>query len=157
MNSKIKIGAVALMAAAAVLTSGCATKTNSASVYSANQAQREQSVRYATVEGVREVVIDRGQTGTGTLAGAAVGGVAGSSIGGRRENIAGAILGAVAGGVIGQAMEGSANKKPGVEITLRYDNGDIRAIVQEADDQVFKAGDRVRILQTGSTSRVVKG
>jgi outer membrane lipoprotein SlyB len=157
MNTLTRNIAVLTAATALLFTAGCATKTNSASVYSASQAQREQTVRYATVEGVREVVIDRGQTGTGTVAGAVVGGVAGSSIGGRRENIAGAILGAVAGGVIGQAVEGGANKKPGVEITLRYDNGDIRAIVQEADDQVFKAGDRVRILQTGSTSRVVKG
>jgi outer membrane lipoprotein SlyB len=146
-----------LLAAAVTLTAGCATNTNSASVYSAGQTQREQTVRYAVVEGAREVLIDRGQQGTGTLAGAVVGGVAGSSIGGRRENIAGAVLGAVAGGVVGQAIEGSASKRKGVEITLRYDNGDVRAIVQEADDQVFKPGDRVRVLQSGVTSRVVKG
>jgi outer membrane lipoprotein SlyB len=157
MNSMSRMGVLILAGAAVLLGSGCATRTNSASVYSASQAQREQTVRFATVEGVREVVIDRGQTGTGTVAGAAVGGIAGSSVGGRRENIAGAILGAVAGGVIGQAVEGSANKKKGVEITLRYDNGDIRAIVQEADDQAFQPGDRVRILQSGTTSRVVKG
>jgi outer membrane lipoprotein SlyB len=149
--------AVLLAAAAVTLTAGCATNTNSASVYSAGQTQREQTVRYAVVEGAREVLIDRGQQGTGALAGAVVGGVAGSSIGGRRENIAGAVLGAVAGGVVGQAIEGSASKRKGVEITLRYDNGDVRAIVQEADDQVFKPGDRVRVLQSGVTSRVVKG
>jgi outer membrane lipoprotein SlyB len=157
MNTLLRTTAVLAAATAMLFAAGCATQTNSASVYSASQTQREQTVRYAVVESAREVVIDRGQQGTGTVAGAVVGGVAGSSIGGRRENIAGAVLGAVAGGVVGQAIEGSANKRKGVEITLRYDNGDIRAIVQEADDQVFNPGDRVRVLFNGMTSRVVKG
>jgi outer membrane lipoprotein SlyB len=146
-----------LIAAVVALTAGCATNERSASVYSGNQAQREQTVRLAVVEGVRDVIIDRGSQGTGTAAGAVVGGVAGSGIGGRRDGYAGAVLGAVMGGVLGQAVEGSANRKAAVEITLRYENGDLRAIVQEADDQRFAAGDRVRVLQSGGITRVVKG
>ena len=136
---------------------GCATHEKSASTYSAHQVQREQTVRFAVVEGVREVTIDRGSYGTGTAAGAVVGGVAGSTVGGRREGIVGAVLGAVAGGIVGQAIENSANKKAALEITLRYDNGDLRAIVQEIDEQRFFPGERVRVLQSGGTTRVVKG
>lgn len=135
---------------------GCATHEKSASTYSAHQAQREQTVRFAVVEGVREVTIDRGSHGTGTAAGAVVGGVAGSTVGGRREGIVGAVLGAVAGGIVGQAIENSANKKAALEITLRYDNGDLRAIVQEIDEQRFVPGERVRVLQSGGITRVVK-
>jgi outer membrane lipoprotein SlyB len=149
----IACGAIGL----ALLASGCATNSNSASVYSANQTQREYTVRMAVVESVREVTIERQQTGLGTGAGAIVGGVAGSSIGGRRENIAGAVLGAVAGGVIGQAVEGAGNRRKGVEILLRYPNGDLRAIVQEDDGQGLKAGDTVRVMQSGGVTRVVRG
>jgi outer membrane lipoprotein SlyB len=148
-----RFGWVAAGLVVAVLA-GCATQERSASVYSAREAQREQTVRMAVVEAVREVTIDRGRTGVGTAGGAAVGGIAGSTIGHGRGSVAGAVLGAVAGGVIGQSMEGSASKVKGVEITLRLDNGDVRAIVQEADNQQFLPGDRVRILSSGGVSRV---
>jgi outer membrane lipoprotein SlyB len=148
--------AVASAVAAAALLSACATQSNSASAYPAYQVQREQVVRLGTVESVREVTIERRETGVGATAGAVVGGVAGSSVGGRRDGAAGAVLGAVVGGVIGQAMENSANKRPGLEITIRMDNGDLRAFVQEADGQQFRAGDRVRILQSGQASRVIR-
>jgi outer membrane lipoprotein SlyB len=115
---------------------------------------REQSVRMATVDSVREVVVDRGQSGVGTGAGAVVGGVAGSTIGQGKGSIVGAVVGAVAGGIAGQAIETGANRATGLEITVRLDNGDLRAIVQEADGQAFKPGDRVRLLSTGGTTRV---
>jgi outer membrane lipoprotein SlyB len=149
-------GAAVVLAAAvlAAVLAGCATQERSASVYRANDAQREQTVRMATVEGVREVTLDRGQTGVGTGAGAVIGGVAGSGVGGGRGSIVGAVAGAVAGGVIGQAIENSSSKVPAVEITVRLDNGDLRAIVQEADGQQFKPGDRVRLLSQSGLTRV---
>jgi outer membrane lipoprotein SlyB len=143
--------------ATVLLCAACATNEKSASMYSAQQAQREQTVRFAVVEGVRDVTIDRGSNGTGTAAGAVVGGVAGSTVGGRREGYIAAVLGAVVGGIVGQTVENSANKKPALEITLRYDNGDLRAIVQEIGEQRFVTGERVRVLQSGGVTRVVKG
>lgn len=150
--------AAAMLALGSALLAGCATQERSASVYSAREAQREQTVRMATVESVREVTIDRGRTGVGTVGGAAVGGIAGSSVGGGhgRSAAAGAVLGAIAGGVVGQAVEGSASKAKGLEITVRLDSGDLRAIVQEADGQTFQPGERVRILSSGGVSRVSK-
>jgi outer membrane lipoprotein SlyB len=145
------VGAVAL-----ATLSGCATQQRSASVYRAGEAQREQIVRMGTVESVREVTIDRGQTGVGTGAGAVIGGVAGSGIGQGRGSVVGAVAGAVAGGVIGQAIENQAGKVPGLEITVKLDNGELRAIVQEVDGQQFKPGDRVRLLTQGGVTRVTR-
>ena len=132
---------------------GCATQSNSAAVYGSGQVQREQIVRMGVVESVRQVAIQRQESGIGTLAGAGLGGVAGSAIGQGRGSIVGAIVGAVAGGVAGNAIEGSAAQRPGYELTVRLDNGEMRAIVQEADEY-FQPGDRVRILSRGGISRV---
>jgi outer membrane lipoprotein SlyB len=135
---------------------GCATQQQSASVYKAGEAQREQTVRMAVIESIREVQIDRGQTGVGTGAGAVIGGVAGSSVGQGRGSVIGAVAGAVAGGILGQAIEGNTGKVAGLELTVRLDNGELRAIVQEVDGQQFKAGDRVRLLSQGGVTRVSK-
>ncbi len=69
----VRTGGVAVLVAAKLLVSGCASWSNSNSVYTSGQAQREQTVRYGVVEGVREVLIQGGQTGAGTLAGGALG------------------------------------------------------------------------------------
>ena len=141
-------------AAAALLLAGCATQQRSASVYRAGEAQREQVVRMAVIESVREVTIDRGQTGVGTGAGAVVGGIAGSTVGQGRGSAVGAVLGAVVGGIAGQAIENNSSKVPGVELTVRLDNGELRAIVQETDGQQFRPGDRVRLLSQDGVTRV---
>lgn len=145
-----------LAAVACLALAGCATQQRSASVYRAGEAQREQTVRMATVESVREVTLDRGQTGVGTGAGAVVGGVAGSGIGKGRGSVIGAVAGAVAGGVLGQAVENSTSKVPALEITVRLDNNEMRAIVQEVDGQTFKPGDRVRLLTQSGVTRVTR-
>lgn len=145
-----------LLVIAATALAGCATQERSASVYRAGDAQREQAVRMATIESVREVTLDRGQTGVGTGAGAVIGGVAGSGVGGGRGSVVGAVAGAVAGGIIGQVVENSSSKVPALEITVRLDNGDLRAIVQEVDGQQFKPGDRVRLLSQGGLTRVTR-
>ena len=83
-----------------------------------------------------------------------MGGIAaGSGIGGGNGSIAAGIVGAVAGGIIGQKIENNTSQKPGLEITVRLDNGDIKAITQDADEG-FNVGDRVRLLSNGRTTRV---
>jgi outer membrane lipoprotein SlyB len=139
--------------ALAALAAGCATAPDSASVYRDYQTMGEQSVRMGTVESVRNVTIVKPESGTGVISGAALGGLAGSTAGGGRGQAATAILGAVAGGLLGQRVEAGANKRPGFEITVRLDNGDYRAITQEADE-MFRPGERVRLLSNGYTTRV---
>jgi outer membrane lipoprotein SlyB len=143
----------ALAATLAVGLSACVVAPNSGGVYTARQAQNEQSVRIASVESVREVTIDKGSSGTGTLAGAALGGLAGSAVGGGNGALAVGILGAVAGGMAGQNVEANMMKRKGFEITVRLENGDLRAITQDADE-MFRAGERVRLLSNGRTTRV---
>jgi len=133
--------------------SGCAVAPNSSNVYQSRQTMGEQSVRMGVVESIRNVVIDNGQSGVGTLGGAALGGLAGSTIGQGNGSIAAAIGGAIAGGVIGQHVEQNMNSKPGLEITVKLDNGALTAITQAADEQ-FNVGDRVRLLSNGRTTRV---
>jgi outer membrane lipoprotein SlyB len=147
----MRITIVLALAAAATLA-GCAT-SKSGDVYSRDEALREQTVRLATVESVRPVTIQGTRSGIGPAAGAVVGGVAGSGVGhGRGSTIVG-VLGAVGGGVAGQAIEEGATRKNGVEITVRLDNGELRAIVQEETDK-FVAGQRVRLLTSGGVTRV---
>ncbi len=135
------------------LVSGCAS-TSSGSVYSGAQTRGEQTVRMGVVESVRQVTIEGSKSGVGTLAGGAIGGVAGSNIGGgSRGSAIGTILGAVAGGVAGSAIEQGTSKTQGLEITVKLDNGELRAITQEADE-AFRPGERVRLLSGSGVTRV---
>ena len=139
--------------ALAVIT-GCAQPGLGSGNYTRGQVRGEQAVRFGSVESVRDVVIDARDTGTGTLAGAAIGGVAGSTVGGgSRANAVGAIAGAVVGGIIGNAVEKNSNDRKGVEVTVRLENGNVIAVTQEKDEDL-RVGDRVRILSGQGTTRV---
>jgi outer membrane lipoprotein SlyB len=140
------------MAALAALLAGCMTR-ESANVYSKHEAGREQTVRMATVDSVRKVVIDGSQSGVGAAAGGAVGGIAGSGVGHGKGSSAAGVLGAVAGGVAGNVLENKATSKDALEITVRLDSGELRAIVQEADVEL-QPGQRVRLLSSGGVTRV---
>lgn len=136
-----------------LMMSACSTTNTSGSVYNAGQTQNEMSVRMGVVESVRDVTIQKESSGVGTVAGAALGGLAGSSVGGGRGSVATGIAGAVIGGIIGQNIEGNSGTKRGVEITVRLDNGDLKAITQDAEEY-FRPGDRVRLLSDRYTTRV---
>jgi outer membrane lipoprotein SlyB len=138
--------------AATAFIAGCAS-TSSGSVYSAGQARQEQTVRMGVVESVRQVSLEGSKSGVGTIAGGLVGGVAGSNIGGGKGSAVGTIFGAVAGGVAGNAIEQGVTKKQGLEITVKLDNGELRAVTQEADE-TFRAGERVRLLSGSGVTRV---
>ncbi len=146
-----RIQAAVLVIAVAALA-GCAQGLGGGA-YTRDEARREQNVRLGVVESVRPVQIEGTRSGIGPAAGAVVGGVAGSTIGGGRGSTVAAVIGAVAGGVAGQAVEEGTTRKNGVEVTVKLNSGALVAIVQEADE-TFRAGDRVRILSDGRTSRV---
>jgi outer membrane lipoprotein SlyB len=148
MNSKL----VLLAAALAAFLAGCSTRESS-NVYKAGEAQREQTVRFGTVESVRPVQIQGQRSQVGALGGGVVGGIAGSTVGHGRGSAVGTVLGGIAGGVAGNAIEEGVTQKNGLEITVKLDNGDLRAIVQEADIE-FKAGQRVRLVSSGGITRV---
>lgn len=131
----------------------CAS-SNSGSVYSRDEARRVQTVKTGVVESVRQVKLEGTKSPVGTVAGGAVGGIAGSSIGGDgKSGMVGAVLGAVVGGIAGAMAEEGITRKDALEITVKLDGGGLVAIVQEADE-LFKAGEKVRIIESGGVSRV---
>ena len=118
------------------------------------RAQREQTVRYGVVESVREVLIQGNQTGAGTIAGGAIGGVAaGSLIGSGNGSVAAGILGAVLGGIAGSATENKINQRRGTGITVRLENGDLRAITQDADETFRGRARAAAVLRRRDASR----
>ena len=142
-------------AALAAVVTGCAAPGLGGGSYSREQARREQTVRMGYVESVRDVKLEGTRSGIGPGAGAVTGGIAGSAIGHGRGSALGAVAGAVVGGIAGQAAEQGITAKQGVEVTVKLDNGQMVAIMQEADE-TFRPGDRVRILSDGATSRVTR-
>jgi outer membrane lipoprotein SlyB len=114
-----------------------------------------QEVRTGVVTDVRIVNIEGSKSPIGTGAGAIVGGVAGSTLGGGRGNIVGAVVGAVAGGLAGSAIQESATRQRGLEITVRLDSGRTIAVTQGADQDI-RVGDRVRVLSGDGTTRVTR-
>jgi outer membrane lipoprotein SlyB len=125
---------------------GCSTPPESGNVYNGAQTMNEQTVRMGTVESVRNVTIAHPESGVGAMSGAALGGLGGSQIGGGNGS-------AAAGGLIGERAENRANMRPGLEITVRLENGEMRAVTQLADE-MFRPGERVRLLSNGYTTRI---
>jgi outer membrane lipoprotein SlyB len=148
----MRIGRLAASLACVAVVAGCAYPEMD-SGYRHPQARGEQSVRFGIVESVRDVRLGAYDTGVGTAAGAVLGGIAGSHAGRGNGEVAGAIAGAVIGGIIGQNVERSGNERPGLEITVQLDSGRYVAVVQPADE-AFRAGDRVRVLSAGRSTRV---
>ena len=89
----------------------------------------------------------------GTVAGAAIGGLAGSTLGHGTGSAVTTILGAVGGGLAGNAIEHSATAQNSEEIVIRLDTGATIAVVQ-GGAQDFEAGQRVRVLSGSRGSRV---
>lgn len=143
---------VLLAALIAAGMGGCASSASSGA-FSRSEVGRQAEIQTGVVIAVRLVRIEGTQTGVGTLSGAAVGGIAGSSISHGRGSAVGTILGAVAGGVIGSAAEKGATRQKGLEITIKLDNGRTIAVVQGADVP-FRVGDHVRLATIDGRTRV---
>jgi outer membrane lipoprotein SlyB len=147
---------VASFTAMALTLGGC-TSSLTGDSYSRDEARTVQTVRLGTVESLRPVKIEGTKTPIGAGAGAIVGGVGGSAIGGGRGSIVTAVIGAVAGGLLGSMTEEGLTRTQGVEITVREDDGSMRAYVQQVqENEIFRVGDRVRIMSVNGTSRVTR-
>lgn len=145
------LGKTTLLLAIAALA-GCASGM-SGSTYTRDQARQVEDVRMATVESVREVLIEGTKSAVGTTAGAIVGGIGGSNVGSGKGSSVGAVLGAVTGGVVGSAIEEGATRQTATEITVKFDDGKLIAVTQ-AGDEKFQHGDRVRILTGSGVTRI---
>jgi outer membrane lipoprotein SlyB len=133
---------------------GCAS-TLSGESYSRSEARTVQQVEYGIIEQLRPVKIEGTKTPIGSGAGALVGGIAGSSVGGHTTSKVMAVIGAVAGGVAGAAIEEGVTRTHGVEITVKMNDGRTIAVVQAlAPNERFSVGERVRVIHSGQNTRV---
>lgn len=141
---------------AVLALSGCATSAydrpygyNSQYDYGYHP-EASQHTHYGAVVGVRYVQDDGV---AGAVAGAVIGGLIGTQIGGGDGRTAATVGGAIAGGVIGRNVD-RRNSSYNQAIDVRLDGGEVVTIVQKGGDE-FRAGQRVRIMGTGSNARVV--
>ncbi|ODU57063.1 MAG: hypothetical protein ABS99_05255 [Acetobacteraceae bacterium SCN 69-10] len=147
-----------LLASAALATllgvAACAPQyTNS--TYTGADIGRTAMVTYGTILSMRPVVVQGSPGGVGTLGGAALGGVAGSFIGGDpRSNILGAVGGAIVGGIAGNALERGVSQGNAVEFIIREDSGQTVSVVQTNEEQ-FREGDRVALTR-GARTRIAR-
>ena len=145
----------ALAMAAGLVLGGCASDLRGGS-YERTEARGVMSVRFGTVTTVRTVKLEGRQSPVGTMSGAAIGGIAGSSVGGGKGSAIATVIGAVAGGIAGSTMERNATERKGVEVTLQLDGGQYIAVVQEDGGENFVVGERVRVLDGRGNTRVAR-
>ena len=140
-----------------LLSNGCMS-TLTGGTYSRSETRTEQTVRMGTVISVSDVTIDGTKGAVGAITGGAAGAAAGHQIGKGEGKIAATAAGAIAGALTGASIERKVTKKPGVEITVKLDDGDTIAVIQEKDpSETFVVGDRVRVLKSSDgTTRVRK-
>jgi outer membrane lipoprotein SlyB len=133
---------------------------SSAYSYTPSQAQQVQQVQLGTVLYVQNVEIhaDQGVTSTGSALGALAGGFVGSRIGQGHGSAVAAVIGALGGSAAGNMVAGNAYQQPGLQITVKLDNGQVVAVTQAADVPV-RVGQRVELLGSqsgwGQPARVV--
>ncbi len=133
------------------IAAGCAN--NSATTYAPGQAQQAQTVRLGTVVSVASVNIQE-EHKLATLAGAALGGLAGSNLGKGSGRYAGAVVGALAGGYATDAATKAMGGQNGYEITVELDNKSVISVVQKADVAIAP-GQRVRVVTGNGVTRVM--
>ncbi len=144
-----------LLGAGVMLLGGCWSSMRG-DTYSRDEARQVQRVEYATIEHLRPVRIEGTKSGVGAAVGAVAGGVGGSSMGGGRGQVIMAVIGSAVGGLVGGIAEEAITRSDGVEITVRKDgSGDLIAIVQAvAPNEIFRVGDRVRVIHAYGNVRV---
>jgi len=142
MNSSTRKALLVSIAVSAVFLASCSSGPTNSSTFSRANAGQVQSVQMGTIEALRPVTITNDGRGTATAVGATAGAVAGGTVG------------AVAGGAAGRAISGGDTQA--VEFTVRLDNGQTIAVVQPGSVNDYRVGDRVRVTNDGTTTRVAR-
>lgn len=144
MSFSIKSFGTASAMGLMLLVTGCASSYGG-NEYGAGTVGQPATVREGYVVSVRPVKIKAGNNNQviGTVVGAAIGGIAGSQVGGgREENAVGAIAGATIGGVVGNEVAKGSNTRDGYAYVIDFGDGEVLEITQGADIYV-QPGTRV--------------
>lgn len=141
---------------ALLVLGACASQTGGS--FTSGQARSAQTVSMGEIIQLDAAFIDNDASGLGTLGGAVVGGVAGSTIGGGRGRVLSTLGGAVVGGLVGTGIERSLNSRDAIDVTVRLDNGQVLSVVQElgSEERTFTVGDRVRVIRGSDGSARVR-
>jgi outer membrane lipoprotein SlyB len=140
------IGASALMLAACGTPSRDVSSTSSIPVTSTSASTSVASASgYGVVEAIDMVPREQAGIGLGTVAGAVVGGLLGSQVGGGSGRTAATVAGVAGGAMVGNRMQGNSRAADNVyRVAVRMDNGTVHSLVQEVPPGV-QTGDRVRL------------
>ncbi|HYD95636.1 MAG TPA: glycine zipper 2TM domain-containing protein [Noviherbaspirillum sp.] len=150
MRSRSPLSATLLGAA---LLAGCASGRPPETVMS---TQGSTLVQTARVTNVRDVTVHGGRaSGVGSMVGAILGGVAGSRIGSGTGSAVAGVGGAVAGSMAGQRLEESNKSSASTELTVQFDNGEVRNFRVDAGES-YRIGDRVTITTANGISKVTR-
>ncbi|MFC2073809.1 glycine zipper 2TM domain-containing protein [Campylobacterota bacterium] len=123
------------------IMSGCAT--NKGPEYDGSSYDNIKRIQIGRVISERPVVVK--DDGLGTFIGAITGVVLGSFVGGGRASSLGALGGGLAGGYAGSEA-GKANAQ---ELTVELNDTEVVVIVVKGDN-IYKAGDRIKIIKDGN-------
>lgn len=147
-------GTVACALAAVALTA--CTAPQGGNIVSANTAQTAQTVTFGTIVSSRAVTVQGGNVPgevVGTLAGGIVGGLLGNEVGGGTGRVLATGAGATAGAAAGNVAARELSTQQSIEWTVRLDSGQTISVVQS--QPVFSVGQRVQVVQSGSSTRLV--
>ncbi|MDO8349914.1 MAG: hypothetical protein Q7S94_02040 [Gallionella sp.] len=128
----------------ALLLAGCA-----GGQHGVNSAHKE-AIKLGVIESVTPIEMDA-SSAAGSTAGSIFGQVGGASTGDGRGAVVGSVLGTVLGGTLGH--QAGIATRPGLEIWVRLDGAEQSTyVMQPGKPDIFKVGDRVRIVsKKGST------
>jgi outer membrane lipoprotein SlyB len=128
----------------------------SGDVYTRDQVRQVQTYKVGVIDSIRDVRIEGTKSQVGTTAGTLIGGIAGSGASqGKTGQVVG-VIGAVVGGLVGAAAEEGYTRENGFEFAITLEDGSHISVVQEkaVNDETFKAGDKVRVIENAGVTRV---
>jgi outer membrane lipoprotein SlyB len=111
-------------------------------------------VQTAQITDIRDVTLGGDQSsGIGSVAGAVLGGLAGGKVGSGTGRTITSIGGAIAGGVAGHRIESAMATRTVTELTIRFENGDVRTYNVEPG-AAFRIGETVKITTNRGVTKI---
>lgn len=150
MNNKL------ILLLSTVLLLGACASGKSGDVYTRDQVRQVQTYKVGVIESVRDVRIEGTKSQIGSTAGTLIGGIAGSGASQGKTGQVASVIGAVVGGMAGAAAEESYTRENGFEFSITLEDGSHISVVQEksVNDETFKVGDKVRVIENAGVTRV---
>ncbi len=110
------------------------------------QGQQAANVRFGRVLSTRPTTIEGKRGIVGGLAGAGAGGMTAAPKIRSAEDLLIGTVGAVGGTVVGLATQEALTRKPGQEITIGLESGEVVVVNQDAEGGAFREGDAIKIV-----------